>query len=63
MTKKTRIETDLDEILSYLDIDRPTAQRLVQAGVKRLLLEPEIDPRINAYLHNDPPKTNSKLEA
>ena len=55
MTQKNTISTDLDEILSYLDIDRPTLRRAVQAGIKRLL-GPQIDNRIDAYLHTDQPK-------
>jgi len=62
MTPKTRISTDLDEILEYLDIDQLTLRKLVHVGVERLLKEPQIDPPIYAFLHNDPPKTNPELE-
>ena len=53
MTKKSSITKDLGEILEYLGIDRTTARELVQNGIKRLL-EPQIDNRINAFLHSDP---------
>lgn len=56
------ISTNLDEILSYLDVDQVTLQRALQEGIKRLL-EPQVDPKIDAWLRTDPPKTNSKLEA
>jgi hypothetical protein len=58
MTKKTSILTDLDEILEYLDIDKPTLRRALQEGIKRLL-GPPIDARIEPYLHGDPEKINS----
>lgn len=61
MTEKSKISTEMDEILSYLDIDRPTVRRAVQEGIKRLL-GPPIDARIEPYLHGDPEKINS-LEA
>ena len=54
MTQKTRIETEMDEILEYLGVDRPTLQKLIHAGVERLL-EPPVDNRINAFLRSDPP--------
>ena len=55
MTKKKSITTEMDEILEYLGVDRPTLQQAVQEGIKRLL-EPQIDTRIDAYLRGDPPE-------
>lgn len=54
MTTKNSISKDLDEFCHFLDIDQATLRRLVQVGVERLLKEPQVDPRINAYLHSDP---------
>ena len=54
MTQKNSISTDLDEFLEYLDIDQLTLRKLVHVGVERLLKEPQIDNRINAFLHSDP---------
>ena len=53
MTQKKSIIMEMDEILEYLGLDRPTLQQAVQEGIKRLL-EPKVDNRINAFLRSDP---------
>ena len=53
MTKKKSITAEMDEILEYLGVDRPTLREALQEGIKRLL-EPQIDTRIDAYLRGDP---------
>ena len=57
----SEISKDLDEFLKYLDIDQATLREAVHIAIKRLK-ESHIDNRIEAYLHGDPPKPNSKLE-
>ncbi|MCD6297335.1 MAG: hypothetical protein J7M30_09290 [Deltaproteobacteria bacterium] len=51
--EKKSITAEMDEVLEYLGVDRPTLQQALQKGIKRLL-EPRADNRINAYLRGDP---------
>jgi len=53
MTKKSSITAEMDEILEYLGVDRPTLQQAVQAAVKRLL-KPQVENRIEPFLRSDP---------
>ena len=53
MTKKSSITAEMDEVLEYLGVDRPTLREALQEGIKRLL-ESKVDNRINAYLRGDP---------